>query len=283
MVDTFPFLRITVLGLKGSGKTSLISSFVNNYFPTHFSTPDKQKTTETDIHYRTMRVQTIAENQVNAILVEIEDCCPGAPPDLKSAGQKTQAKSEEEEKYMAFLDISHDSSLSTECPWTRPPTGGTIPFQEYPAPECVDFELPKPKPLTKGRMGYLVVFDLTQDSSLNAARVVVDNIFEKMESLPEANKPVVYLVGNKLDVKHIGKKERDPAVTADIFRERELNERGRRFKFFQVSAKEATRVRKLFVSMVEDILAKPLLWRTESLESDEEGEQKKNQEECSVM
>lgn len=272
MVDTFPFLRITVLGLKGSGKTSLISSFVNNYFPTHFSTPDKQKTTQTDIHYRTMRVQTIAENQVNAILVEIEDCCPGAPPDLKSAGQKTQTKSEEKEKYMAFLDVSHDSPASTKCP-----------FQEYPAPECVDFDLPKPKPLTKGRMGYLVVFDLTQDSSLDAARVVVDNIFEKMESLPEPNKPVVYLVGNKLDAKHVGKKERDPAVTADIFRERELNERGRRFKFFQVSAKEATRVRKLFVSMVEDILAKPLLWRTESLESDEEAEQKKNQEECSVM
>jgi GTPase SAR1 family protein len=41
MVDTLPFLQITVLGEAGSGKTSLINSFVNNgcskdYTPTLF-------------------------------------------------------------------------------------------------------------------------------------------------------------------------------------------------------------------------------------------------------
>lgn len=87
------FMRITVLGQSGCGKTSLITAFVNNTVPSrHFTT------NSTNLYYKKMEVLDEGEFDVikRPILVEIEDT-PGSERGPDGASLKEDSESEEDD------------------------------------------------------------------------------------------------------------------------------------------------------------------------------------------
>jgi len=238
------FFRVTVLGAGNTGKTCLINAFVNNFCPTVYTVTD-----DPTLYYRTVRMPSEEdEGKVFSVLVEVEDTYSsnaGDPPDIY--GQKRDV--------MQFIDMSRSrpdkAKPKDEDP--REKIGGVkeinMPYSVYEPPTCYKYE-----PLTKGRMGFLIVFDVNDMQSYKEAMQIHLYLQEDLNKKKIHLKPVVFLCGNKID-----KEPGNPAVNQVIGAAQEYSQKNQ-VKFFAVSALEFKNVKKMFRNMLADIRTNQLLW-----------------------
>ncbi|CAD7932069.1 unnamed protein product [Amoebophrya sp. A25] len=243
-----PFLRITVLGLGNSGKTSLINSYINKHCPTVY-----QETADPVLYYKSIRIQSEDDEDAKAAfraLLEIEDTYSSFRGDGKSYGIPRDIKH--------FLDMTRqeDSSLKkqlTALNVAKAGGGGVRPFSNFVCPRSDQY-----RPLTKGRMGFLIVFDANDTKSyeeaLNLHVLLQDDLKRKKIKL----EPVVYLVANKID------KDPQSETYCQIIASAELYSKEKMIRFWQVSALESIRVKKMFREMVAKIRSNQMLWLEDS-------------------
>ena len=144
-----------------------------------------------------------------------------------------------------FRFDAKSSKLSAHDKWKK----ALEPFSAYTAPE-VDVYCP----LTKGRMGFFIVFDVNSIESYKEALNVHKMFEEELQAQNTQNMPIVYLVGNKIDKNPKGEDpQRVIKAASDYATDKML-------RFWQVSATEATRVREMFMEMVQAIRAHQNLW-----------------------
>lgn len=236
-----PFLRLTVVGAKGCGKTCLINSWVNNFCPTVY-----QPTDYPQLYYRTMRMQSSDTDQIVTALVEIEDTCEHESPTETLAtlthywgGSKTRRTINE--NFLHQVEVSGRS--------TKDISGS--PFKDVEPPMQGDSKNSH-MPRARGRMGFVVVFDCCSQISLaTALGVCRDLIIQKTES-------PVYLVASKIDKDPMAPLCKENVAKAEDFVR--AHDRQPPMRFMEVSAQEYTRVRKLFRDIVEEIFQNPELW-----------------------
>jgi len=237
------FFRITVLGMGNSGKTSLISSFVNNYCPLVYTETD-----DPTLYYKTVRLQGEDYDAKSfSVLVEIEDTYSSFRGDGKSYGRQRDVKQ--------FLDMSRSNTMSAKG---KKDGSGHLPFSSYAPPHHDTYS-----PLTKGRMGFLVVFDATDTKSYEEALNILLMLDDDLKKKKSHWKPVIYLVANKID--------KDPAcdVFINIINSAEVYSLSKMIRFWQVSALEYKRVKKMFREMLNAIKSNQTLWLLEEGESTE--------------
>jgi len=258
-------VRLTVVGAGGTGKTSLISAFVNNACPTVHA-----ETSEPALYYRTLQVlpgksdvgsQTAASLSskvtLNA-LVEIEDT---PPSDRGMQGKTSQSAGGVSSELLG--ELSRPTSLGTR-PLSGPRDGekyinckrkadvrwSEAPFQGINAPKPKQHE-----PAGAGRMGFMVVFDASDVSgeSLIQAKDLIEGIMH--QEISHSVRPIVYVVANKAD--KLALSDTTPAVchiARDYASERKL-------RYEEVSAMDLKKVRGVFRNLVSDIRDKQTLWK----------------------
>ncbi|XP_055388785.1 uncharacterized protein LOC129617697 [Condylostylus longicornis] len=169
MIESFPFVRITVLGSSGCGKTSLIHSFVNNLCP-HYHIP----TTFPTLFYRTVRLppESDQKGQPTSVCVEIEDTV--AP----------EVAEEEEVMYVVVPEGCTDFT----------------PFSIWKAPKTpVTMTRPVYIPLTQGRMAFIILFDSNEQDSLDKACQIHRMLMDDLELHKVRIRPYIYFVANKIE------------------------------------------------------------------------------------
>lgn len=219
-----PFVRITVLGPADSGKTSLINSWVNNFCPSvHMPTED------TLFYYRTLRLQNPAdESELVTGLVEIEDTCDSRQEGLEQLLSITARKTNQGKKYSGG--------------------GGKGPMAECPAPSRIDC-----KPMTKVRMGFLIVFDANVEESLVEAQRVCRMLLDQ----GDLSNHYLIFVANKIDKDPVNATMQRTVRAAREFAQTEG------VRFAEVSALEFTRVRKVFRELIEELSVRTSLYMTQ--------------------
>jgi len=235
----FPVLRLTVLGLAESGKTSLINSWVNNTCPSAYL-PTENAT----LFYRNVRIENPVDrvddkDKLVNVLVEIEDTyCWTLSEGLDDYGQTYGAQK--------FLDVSGGTRSMVQMVPGSAPMG---PFAPSVAPSRTQY-----KPVTKARMGFLIVFDANSKESLKVAMEIHGEL-----SRVHLNGHVIYLVANKIDIDPFNTTFRQNIAAARAYARQKTQQRTA-VRFAEVSALEFTRVRKLFRDVVEEIALQPHLW-----------------------
>lgn len=236
--NVIPFLRITVIGDADSGKTSLINAWLNNAVSINY-TP----TLDPTLYYRTMKIPNpLNEDEMVTALVELEDTY--AP--IRTGG----------------VDIYGQKQDINELLEVKPPPAEPVvtpqyfgPFAEYEALTELKYE-----PLTRCRMGFLLIFDATVEESLKTAMEMFTNICLQSASKTTLPKGItLFLVANKIDKDPLGEQTKRNLGAARAFSE--LKE----IPYFEVSALQFLRVHKVFREMVENIILQPQLWSSDSL------------------
>ncbi|CAJ1420782.1 unnamed protein product [Effrenium voratum] len=202
---------VTVLGGARCGKTSLVNAFVNHACP---SVP--QETEEPQLYYKTLSIPAPAElnKPPLSVLVEIEDTAAGRSAD--GAGIED------------FLDVHRDGfedEESTEL------LGG-----------CRAPQVGMYRPLSRRRMGFLLLFD-GSEASLAEALELHGRIKER-----NGDGPVVCLVANLLC------EPSDPLAAR-----RYAEEKG--ILFFELQGFDLKKVKQLFRAVLIAIYGRPKLWR----------------------
>lgn len=262
---TVPCFRLTVLGPESSGKTSLITSWVNNMCP---SAP--APTEATTFYHRMLRVHSPEDpNVLINGLVEIEDALSwpldGAPSDRApwqlplvdtSAGisksQPGAATIQRLEKNKPFPQLKKYAEATSSKP-LQPLTGPA------PKPLCTLKDGESPAGLAHRRMGYFIVYDAADPESLEQALRILECFFPPPSGV---HLGCVYLVANKIDRDHASEAYINNVRLAQQ-RLRQLRARSGSEKFSteqvqqaDVSALEFTRVRKLFRDAVQSVFDK---------------------------
>eukprot|EP00913_Durusdinium_trenchii_P020827 g19566.t1 len=152
--NVIPFLRITVIGDADSGKTSLINAWVNNSCSTSY-TP----TLDPTLYHRTMKIPNpLEEEETVTALIEIEDTyAPIRTGGIDMYGQKRD------------VDELIEVKPPPREPVVTPQYYG--PFAEYEALTQLEY-----RPLSRCRMGFLLVFDATVEESLKTAMEMFNSI-----------------------------------------------------------------------------------------------------------
>jgi len=262
------FFRITVVGSANAGKTSLINSFVSNYCPTVYTETD-----DPTIYYRTVRIPTGDADDFE-VLLEIEDTYASSRTGDKDVyGQDRNIRD--------FLMMSQASKHGSSGTGKENVSFGP-PMMNQEPPERTKY-----RPMTKNRMGFLLVYDATDERSFKEAVSLFDVLQQNLASSAEesgkqssaSEKPVVYLVANKID------KDASNMADSEVVKLRKWSQyfaERNKIRFMEVSALEFKNVRKLWWDMVEDIALKPKLWQVEEATHDEAGESKEG-DACAVM
>eukprot|EP00397_Hematodinium_sp_SG-2012_P053147 GEMP01063261.1.p1 GENE.GEMP01063261.1~~GEMP01063261.1.p1 ORF type:complete len:126 (+),score=27.06 GEMP01063261.1:673-1050(+) len=125
-------------------------------------------------------------------------------------------------------------------------------------------------------MGFLIVFDATDPESYKEALNIHLMLDEDLKKKKIRLKPVIYLVANKID--------KDPAceVFSQIITSAEVYSHSKMIRFWQVSALEYKRVKKMFREMLNAIRSNQLLWLLDDGESQEVVTESKKSE-CDVQ
>jgi GTPase SAR1 family protein len=286
--QVFSFFRITVLGHSESGKTCLINSFVNNTCPTvHTATDDPQ------IYYRTMRIpDPLDEAPDFEVLLEIEDVWGS---DRGKNGEKDRW--DQPRKIEDFLSPIPDATRGSKA---SPQLVFGQPFKDREAPKAPGKE-PWYKPMTRRRMGFLIVFAVDSEASLMEAVHLCDllatdearkakerassmgrnaqreEMFSDHNQMDPALAPVVYLVGNKIDLEQETStsdenKVRKHRMWAERWCAQMNDKKMLQIRYKEVSAFEYHRgTRKMWWDMIEDIRERPKLWKTDEDAHGEEG------------
>jgi len=236
--NVIPFLRITVIGDAGSGKTSLINAWMNNSCPITY-TP----TLDPTLYHRTMKIPNpLEEEETVTALIEVEDTyAPIRTGGIDMYGQKRDV----------------DELIEVKPPAREPVVTPAYygPFAEYEALTQLEY-----RPLSRCRMGFLLVFDATVEESLKTAMEMFNSICLQSATKTTVPKGItVFLVANKIDKDPLDEEPIKTRGAARAFAEiKEL-------PYFEVSALKFLRVRKVFREMVEHIVLQPQLWSSDSL------------------
>jgi GTPase SAR1 family protein len=256
--DDMAMLRITLLGPAASGKTSLVNAYVNNICPTVYTPTD-----DPCIYYRTLRAEK--DDRLETVLLEIEDTYSAERID----GKDHCGKNRNIDLFLGMKKGGNQTVASMK--------DGLAPFASVSAPRDGTYD-----PFAKGRMAFIILFDINSIESLEAAK----EIFKKLDKRHGESKvgtslePVVYLVANKIDLdphseepgrikrslQDIQRFQHDPAYDHPWFPKADHPgdpEKRIRFTFMDVSAMEFTKVRRLFRNIVDDILCRPMLYLNE--------------------
>eukprot|EP00929_Paragymnodinium_shiwhaense_P005235 TRINITY_DN10691_c0_g1_i1.p1 TRINITY_DN10691_c0_g1~~TRINITY_DN10691_c0_g1_i1.p1 ORF type:complete len:230 (+),score=61.44 TRINITY_DN10691_c0_g1_i1:84-773(+) len=183
------FIRITLIGSTGCGKTSLATAFVNNAMPVN-----TQSTTDLSLFYTTVRIGGDGEDSGNFnVLCEIEDTFGSERKDCGRWDRILDLR-------WPMPEVQRTGKLQ-EKEYKDPVMKGVIrslafPFATYEAPLTVES---MKMPLTKNRMAYFIVFDANNQKSYQEAMKIHQNMQEYWLKKDIKLKPVVLLVGNKID------------------------------------------------------------------------------------
>eukprot|EP00971_Amphidinium_carterae_P126573 2507694-Amphidinium_carterae.1 len=168
--DELPFLRITMIGAAGSGKTSLIEAFVNNAV-----SPGIPTTTSPTLSYTVVRLSQLEGDDHkkqqhvdhgSRVLVEIEDT-------FGSDGIGTVSGTDQAMTITPFYDLwwpginAHSTSVHNTEPKKKSlpkKDDANIPLNPFQAPLDGKF-----RPLTRNRMAYMICFDSTDTGSFKEA------------------------------------------------------------------------------------------------------------------
>eukprot|EP00386_Alphamonas_edax_P008330 GDKI01027326.1.p1 GENE.GDKI01027326.1~~GDKI01027326.1.p1 ORF type:complete len:260 (+),score=78.21 GDKI01027326.1:144-923(+) len=252
MTQEFPFVRVTVLGHGGCGKTALVNSYVNNCCP-----PVYQETEWPTLYYKVVRLPSDDEesDEVVSMLLEIED----------TYGSE---RADEGRNVKRFLKMER-----TEIgPFTK--DDDLTPFGVYQQPRSMTFAEDKYHTLTHGRMAFIIVFDVTDRKSwqeaVNLHQMLEADMARREQERKERSpaKPVIFLVGNKID--------KDGDDVEEISGMAEAYSQQKFVPLCLVSATEFKGVKKLFREVLRLLRGNQALWLLEAEEesSDEEREDK---------
>jgi len=271
-------VRLTVVGASGTGKTSLVSAFVNNSCPTVHA-----ETTEPALYYRTVQVlpgksdaghqsaaggaATLASKVTLNALVEIEDTPPSGNADLPSSPQGGQSGGLSQTLTGGLsrplgtpsrsgtpsraLSQQRDLERYISCKRKQDMRWSSAPFQGIPAPKAKEYD-----PIGQGRMGFLVVFDASDATgeSLLQAKDLIDRI--NRQELTQDVRPIIYVVANKADKLVMST---DAPAVCTIAKEYASD---RKLRYEELSALDLKKVRGIFRNLVSDIRDKPSLWKS---------------------
>ncbi|KAF4750416.1 hypothetical protein FOZ63_029137 [Perkinsus olseni] len=252
--ETCPILRVTLLGMGGSGKTSLVNAFVNNTaIDAH--TPTDHPT----LYYKTVLSTRGCEGPDEWSMVEIEDTYSSYRADGKTLSENGRM-APVARNVKNFLGLKRRIS-DAEASIGRDQVDETVlPFGLAEAPKAGRY-----RPVSEGRMGFMIVFDSTSQESYEEALNIALLMEETFKRKRVRVRPVVYLVANKCDLNPDSSKYQQIAHTAELF----AREQGMRS--WRVSAKDFRQVGKLFREMVHDIREDPGLCPRRPTQSTPEG------------
>ncbi|EZG73996.1 Ras family protein [Gregarina niphandrodes] len=180
-----PVVRVTLLGRRGSGKTKLIDCFLNHTLKEECW--ELSPTAQCDLYYKLHVITT--EHAPKSILVEIEDT-PGSDL-LKDAA--------------AWRGLNDDQKLhdpvcryisSTSAPAITRNADDVGLFNMFPLPWRKDLTL---VPITPHRMGYMLVFDLTEEKTFLEAVQLHQLLKTYKTRVDNSMALIVYLAGTKCD------------------------------------------------------------------------------------
>mmetsp|Transcript_55857 Transcript_55857/g.120790 ORF Transcript_55857/g.120790 Transcript_55857/m.120790 type:complete len:264 (-) Transcript_55857:126-917(-) len=226
--QSLELMRITVVGASGSGKTSLISAFVNNCCPSVHAA-----TTDTTFYYKTVSLGEQNNQSRMPLLVEIED----------SPASELLKGSDAVNAFLSIEDIE-----ATE--------GSSMP------PLLSQWEVHRNGevfPVAPRRMGFLIVFDANDQASWDEAEEIHSELGRIQEALGQ-KQPIVYFVASKIDKDPSSTQYKHTLQTAQSYCEK------RRARCELISAFHYRNVRKLFRTMLLEVQSNPSLFLPEGRE-----------------
>ncbi|KAL8439319.1 hypothetical protein Efla_003956 [Eimeria flavescens] len=227
---SFPLLRITILGSGGCGKTSIADVFVNNAV----ERPNPPPPTDfPQLLYKVVRLADEGGGEVRSYCCEIEDTFDASRTD---GGRNIRSLVDMKRKMLMLPRGVRDFS----------------PFALWKPPLTPLTEREKYRPIAHGRMGFLIVFDVTDPASFNKATELYD--------LPIIT-PVIFLVANKTDVDPQGD------TTTRLMGRAELYAQQVFCRLWHVSAFTGKNIKKMFVDMIQLIFANGMLWELDYQEA----------------
>eukprot|EP01071_Lankesteria_metandrocarpae_P000359 Lankesteria_metandrocarpae@DN10496_c0_g1_i1.p1 len=242
-----PFIRLTVLGHVGSGKTSLINSFVNNYSPQqHHPTPGPS------LYYKLCHLpqQDDVKAAPTSVVIEIED----------TFGSN---RTDDGRDASVFFDMRRKAKINN-------PGGAEdlAPFSVW-KPPSIPLTAKEPyRPLTQGRMGFLIVFDVNDQSSLEEAQRINNALREYLDNNTKMRiRPIVYFVGNKIDSAAENASSTEVIAAAETYTQRQM------MRLTKVSAVTAKNVKRTFHDIARLVVGNDVLWEIEWEEEEEEEEE----------
>jgi len=237
------FMRVTLLGSAGSGKTTLANAYVNNTAPTNY-----QPTTEARLYYTVTRSSGGDDASGFSVLGEIEDTPPSDrtpsedlnkffdlwSPSTKDEASRTRDPKKKDELHPYDKNFMRDPML---------------PFTTYEAPLDMGYN-----PLTKNRMAFFLLFDATSNQSYLEALRIHGSLKEFWEKKELKLKPIVFLVANKIDKDPLDETFLSVMESASMYSEFNA------LKLYKVSASQYNGVKKLFRSAMQAVLTNQALW-----------------------
>eukprot|EP00922_Rhytidocystis_sp_ex-Travisia-forbesii_P069246 GHVS01103317.1.p1 GENE.GHVS01103317.1~~GHVS01103317.1.p1 ORF type:complete len:247 (-),score=26.02 GHVS01103317.1:197-937(-) len=214
---TFPVVRITSVGSTGCGKTSLTNCFINNTIVPHIYQP----TQYSGLFYRVWRLPPEEDEKgiIQSVVVEVEDtpgtnsCTTASARSLFNMTRTTHKVAGAKPDFTPFV-------------FAQPPAVQHGPKQTF-------------IPVTRGRMGYLIVFDALNNKSFDEALNLHDLLNEELQRRNERLKPVVFLVATKID------KNPESQILQSIVSQAETYSQKMRMRLWKVSAVDGKNVKRV--------------------------------------
>ncbi|KEP62219.1 UNVERIFIED_CONTAM: Ras family protein [Hammondia hammondi] len=251
----FPILRITFFGGGGSGKTSLINAFVNNYCAPNSTFPTEWPT----LFYKVCRIPEAegggGDSELQSVCLELED--------TYDVGRTDEGR-----------DIRKHMSMKRKLMTVGKGMTDFTPFGMWKVPKTPSSAREAFSPITNGRMGVVIVFDVNRKATLHKAMEIFDLIESVREYKRENIRPIIYLVGNKYDVDPSSAKVQQTIGEAEIYAQTKF------IRFWKVSAISGKNVTKMFHEMTYRILGCVMLW---DIEYEEDSVSEEEESGCALM
>ncbi|CBZ56392.1 putative Ras family domain containing protein [Neospora caninum Liverpool] len=231
----FPLLRITLFGGGSSGKTSLINSFVNNYCIPNSTFPTEWPT----LFYKVCRIPEEeggggGDSSFRSVCLELED--------TYDVGRTDEGR-----------DIRKHMTMKRRIMTVGKGMTDFTPFNLWKVPKTPSSARERFSPITNGRMGMIIVFDVNRKATLHKAM----EIYDLIESVREYKRTVQRVLGE-----------------AEVYAQTKF------IRFWKVSATSGKNVNKMFQEMVYRILGCVMLW---DIEYEEDSESEEEESSCALM
>ncbi|PHJ19688.1 ras family protein [Cystoisospora suis] len=261
-ISDFPLLRITLFGSGSSGKTALANAFVNNY-----CTPNSTHPTEwPQLYYKVCRIpeeeDPSVQSPLRSVCVEIEDTYDSTRvDDGRDIRRFMTMKRKISKKKKNVVSVGKGMTDFTPFNLWKPPAMPVNSKEPY-------------VPITHGRMGMLIVFDVNRKQTFNKAMEIYDTIESVLDFKQETLKPIIFLVGTQYDVDPTSEKVQSLLGEAETYAQAKF------LRFWKVSAIDGKNVKKMFREMIYRILGMVMLW---DFVYEEDSTSEEENEGCSIM